>query len=378
MRNIDNLSYHIEWLDPKELIPYEANSKLHDEKNVRNIANSILRYGWQQNITITKDKVIIIGHGRRLAAMKLKCKVPCKVIEDELTDDDIRELRIADNLTHDGQYDWQLMNTEIDSFGLDFSGFDFDFHEQIEQLAKETNNAPGAEDDESDEDDEQISRLQHNVFENFERDFEPRYTGLFDIPVMKATQTTGEQFIRFCDWKECDDPENYIAHFYYDDFKFIKAWREPDVYIERLKQFKAVVSPDFSLYTDFPVALQILSCYRRQWLGAYWQSLGMDVIPDVVWGDENSFNFCFDGIPKYSVVAVSSVGVKCDKDWNGSTGDMFKKGYDEMLKRLEPTAVLFYGDAIDGLEGNIIQIPSFYAQRREMLNQKKRNKNQSI
>lgn len=372
-RTIDELTYHVEWLEPSELIPYEHNSKLHDKKNVENIANSIKRYGWQQNLTVTKDKVIIIGHGRQLAALKLGCKVPCKVIEDDLTDDEIKELRIADNLTHDGQYDWAEMNAEIDQFGLTFSGFDFDFHEQIEQLTGEPDEEP-----DDDEDDEQISRLQHNVFENFERDFEPRYTGLFDIPVMKATQTTGSQFLRFCDWKECDDPENYIAHFYYDDFKFIKAWRDPDMYVDRLKRFKAVISPDFSLYTDFPVALQILSCYRRQWLGAYWQSLGIDVIPDVVWGNEDSFYFCYDGVPMHSVVAVSSVGVKRDKDWNGSQGDVFKKGFDEMMKRLEPTAVLFYGDAIDGLEGNIIQIPSFYAQRREMLNQKKRDKDNLV
>ena len=219
---------------------------------------------------------------------------------------------------------------------------------------------------------ERIPRLRHNVFENFEHDFNPPYCGLFDIPEMKPTQTVGKQFLRFCDLNECCAPENYIAHFYYDDFKFIKAWRQPDEYVENLKRFKAVIAPDFSLYTDFPVALQILSCYRRQWVGAYWQSLGIDVIPDVVWGEEESYWFCFDGIPKHSTVAVSSVGVKRDRTWNGEADNLFKKGYDEMLKRLEPTTILFYGDMIDGLEGNIIRIPSFYAQRRQMLGNKNR------
>ena len=126
-KSIEELSYHIEWLSPGELKPHRTNAKLHDEKNVANIANSIARYGWQQNVTITKDKEIIIGHGRTLAAERLGVLVPCKVIEDDLTDDDIRELRIADNLTHDGQYDWGVMNAEIEEFGLAFDGFDFDF-----------------------------------------------------------------------------------------------------------------------------------------------------------------------------------------------------------------------------------------------------------
>ena len=180
---------------------------------------------------------------------------------------------------------------------------------------------------------------------------------------MKATQTTGDKMLRFMDWKEIDDPENYIAHVYYDDYKFISAWREPEKYLDRLKEFKAVVSPDFSVYTDFPRALQILACYRRQWCGAFWQSEGIDVIPDVVWGDKDSFDYCFDGIPQRSVVAVSTVGVRLDKKWNNKEGDVFKAGSDELLKRLEPTKVILYGSMIDGLEGDIINIPSYYQEK---------------
>ena len=133
-KTMEQLNYHIEWLEPGELKPYPNNAKIHDEKNVANIANSIRRYGWQQNVTITRDRVIIIGHGRTLAALEIGCKVPCKVIEDDLTDDDIRELRIADNLTQDGQYDWQQLGDEIDEFGLTFEGFDFDFGDEIDTL----------------------------------------------------------------------------------------------------------------------------------------------------------------------------------------------------------------------------------------------------
>lgn len=116
--------WHIEWREPSELIPYEYNAKLHDDKQVKNIANSIKRFGWQQPAVVTNDDVLIIGHGRRLAALKLKCKMPVKVIEDDLTEDDIKELRLADNLTNESGWDYDLR--AFDAANLDFEGFDFD------------------------------------------------------------------------------------------------------------------------------------------------------------------------------------------------------------------------------------------------------------
>jgi len=199
--------------------------------------------------------------------------------------------------------------------------------------------------------------------------------GFYGIPEMKPTTTTGDKMLRFMDHKEVENLSEYIAHFYYDDYKFMAAWRDPDKYIDLLRQFKAVVSPDFSLYTDFPRALQILSCYRRQWCGAYWQSQGIDVIPDVVWGDKESFKYCFDGLPIGGTVAVSTVGVKNDPTWNNKLSDLFKAGYNEMLERLSPTTILFYGDMIDGLEGNIIRIPSYYEERRKILNARMKEAN---
>ena len=270
-------------------------------------------------------------------------------------------MRIVDNRVAKSKTDRELIAEELNSIiDIDMEQFGIDLDVELDF-------------DPFGDEDEDRSSLQHNVFENQERMRFPS-DNFYGFPAISATQTVGDKMIRFCDWKEVDDPENYIAHFYYDDYKFISAWREPDKYIDRLSRFKAVVAPDFSLYTDFPIALQILSCYRRQWCAAYWQSLGLDVIPDVVWGEKKSFDFCFDGIPKHSTVAVSTVGVKRDKDWNNATDSLFRDGYNAMLERLEPTTILFYGDMIEGLEGNIVKIPSFYEERRKMLNERmKRN-----
>lgn len=116
------------WIDPNEVVPYERNAKKHDEKQIRNICNSIRRFGWQQDTVITGDNVVVIGHGRRLAALQLGCEMPYHRIDktaDEVTDEDIRELRIADNQTN-AETGWDWGNLEIEMSDLDFSGFEFD------------------------------------------------------------------------------------------------------------------------------------------------------------------------------------------------------------------------------------------------------------
>lgn len=86
-------------------------------------------------------------------------------------------------------------------------------------------------------------------------------------------------------------------HFFLDDCQFNRCWNNPDRYVEILKRFKCVLSSDFSLFTDFPKALQIYNHYRKHWLGAYWQMHGIEVIPTLCWSDEESFAWCFDGEP---------------------------------------------------------------------------------
>ena len=354
-----------------DIIPYGQNAKKHPSEQVKLIANSIREFGFQQPIVVDKDNVVIIGHGRLLAAKRLKMSEVPVVKAETLNDEQVRALRLADNSVAESDWNMDLLISELKEIDIDIKEFGLDkiLPENWDQEDEGEEDAED-QDDDADEDFDRPAAVQHNVFENQERR-QFAQDNYYGIPTMFATQTAGNQMLRFMDWNEIDDPENYIAHFYYDDFKFIQAWRNPDKYIEKLKKFKAVVSPDFSLYTDFPRALQILSCYRRQWVGAYWQSMGLDVIPDVVWGDKESFDYCFLGIPEGGTVAVSTVGVTNNADWNGKFGEMFRDGYNEMMKRLNPSTILFYGDEIEGLDGNIIVCPSYYKQKRELLNKQK-------
>ena len=108
-----------------ELTPYGLNAKKHDDKQVDNVANSIKRFGWQQPIVIDENGVVVIGHCRLMAAKKLKLKEVPVTVASGLTEDEIKELRIADNKTNESPWDLGLLAEDIE--GLDFEGFDLDF-----------------------------------------------------------------------------------------------------------------------------------------------------------------------------------------------------------------------------------------------------------
>ena len=109
----------------KDIRPYKNNAKKHDETQINNVAESIKQYGFVQPIVIDKDGVIVIGHCRALAAKKLGLKeVPCVCVED-LTEEQVKALRIVDNKSNESPWDFDILPDELAD--LDFSGFDFDF-----------------------------------------------------------------------------------------------------------------------------------------------------------------------------------------------------------------------------------------------------------
>lgn len=75
-----------------------------------------------------------------------------------------------------------------------------------------------------------------------------------------------------------------------------------------------------------------------------------------------SYAWCFDGDPVGGMVAVSSVGTQMDKE----SKRLFRAGYDRMLERLAPSAILFHGDIPDGCRGNVIPIAAFQRRLRKI------------
>lgn len=109
-----------------DIVPYAKNTKKHDETQIKNVAESIKKYGWVQPIVIDNDGTIVIGHCRALAAERLGIEeVPCVVVSD-LTEDEINALRIVDNKTNESPWDFDLLSAELPE--IDLSDFEFDFN----------------------------------------------------------------------------------------------------------------------------------------------------------------------------------------------------------------------------------------------------------
>ena len=168
-------------------------------------------------------------------------------------------------------------------------------------------------------------------------------TNKYGIPDIKKDEFEVKELIPY----RVDSNRNGTAHFFLDDYRFERCWRKPDSQIEELKKYDGVLSPDFSMYTNYPQAMQIWQVYRNRWCACYWQSLGIKVIPTISWSDEQSFKYCFLGVQKGSTVAIGTVGVLN----NEYAKTLFMQGFKEMLKQLEPKEILIYGNKLSELEG---------------------------
>ena len=164
-----------------------------------------------------------------------------------------------------------------------------------------------------------------------------------------------------CDWigfnyaKSTKDCEGKGVHFFLDDYQFCRLWSNIDRYIPMLQRFRYVMSPDFSTYTDFPKVMQIYNHYRKHWCAAYMQEAGIQVIPTISWSTPDSYDWCFDGEPEGGTVAVSSVGCMNSKGKKA----LFLAGYEEMVRRLQPETIIFYGSVPEECMGNIVRIRAF-------------------
>jgi len=191
-------------------------------------------------------------------------------------------------------------------------------------------------------------------------DFIPDYVdGKFEIPIIRP-----EPYIEIDTWIPFNQAgygykrEEKGVHFFVHDYFFNSLWTKREKYRHMLPQYKAVMTPDYSLYTNWPVMVQIWNHYRKHLIGAWMQSIGCRVYPSVSWSDDSSFDWCFDGEPRGGTVCISSVGTQQNKE----TRKLFMAGYEMMMDVLYPETILFYGKVPKECEGNIIPIESFQDQ----------------
>lgn len=180
----------------------------------------------------------------------------------------------------------------------------------------------------------------------------------FDFPELQACdEILNSSYLDFDSLRSYrkSDKFLYTPHFFCDDYKFNCIWDMPNRYLLYFKQFRQVVMPDFSLYYDYPVALQIYNKYRNHWLARFWSDNGISVIPNISLSLPVFHELTIIGYPKNSIVAFSDIGIAK----NNIYSDIVDSSFRFMVKELKPIKVLYFtrSSSVQYSDVDIINVP---------------------
>ena len=320
----------------------DRNFNKHTQYGMSLLEKSLQQFGGGRSILIDKNNNIIAGNGIVEAAANVglddlqivesdgKKLVAVKRTDIDLNSKEGRELAMADNATGaaDLKWDEDIVTDESEDWGFNPEDWGVSFkHEPHDYFGDER-----------------------------ERTYKATNLDLYDaeharnkygFPELKGSFTLPTELIGFNEAKT-STVFNAGVHFFIDDYQFERIWNEPRKYIDLLAKFRCSFTPDFSLYTDMPLAMKIWNIYRSRLVGQILEDHGIDVIPTLSWAGDETLDFVFDGLPQGGVFAVSTVGVM--KDENAK--ELWVKGFKKALEVLKPDAVILYGTPIEGDFGN--------------------------
>ena len=177
------------------------------------------------------------------------------------------------------------------------------------------------------------------------------FDGKFEIPHINAPNEIiiPSGMVPFSIRERSRNKKDFVC-FYEHDVNFREILTNTEKYVDELKQYPGIITPDCSLYIDAPLCVQIADIYLNRAVGYYLQKQGIYVIPNIRWGDERTYRedflgekVAFQGVDKHSIVSIGTYG----QIQTAESKRFFKEGLEEMLKELEPEIVLVYGSMPD-------------------------------
>ena len=327
----------IENLKPAE---YNPRKKLTPEDSeYKKIQASIERWGYCDPVIVNKDMTVIGGH-QRLKVMKDLGYTQISAVVLDIGKNDEKALNVALNKIS-GSWDFELLSNLMsdlvtDGFDVELTGFDA--VEIVDLIGDDEDKGENHKQDEDKENERMRTIRTYNLDLYDEEDCD----GFYQMPVIYNNKVIPQDLIGF-NYALSSSEKNIGIHCFVDDYQFERVWNNPDNYIDALLDYQVVLSPDFSLYLDMPMAMKVWNVYRSRLIGQYWQRNGIRVIPTISWAEPATFSFCFDGIPEGSIVAVSTIGVKRSDE----SLKIWIQGMDEMIRRIKPTVILVYGGKLE-------------------------------
>lgn len=185
----------------------------------------------------------------------------------------------------------------------------------------------------------------HDVFKSFLVE-NASYDGVLEIPIMNGTSEIPDELVLFSKVKNLCADKKWIC-FYEDDRKFESLWNNPRKYLSIMKRARGVILPDFSVFRDMPLVQQNWNIYRSRALGAWLETNGVEIIHNIRWADNRTYETCCLGIKENSTIAIGTHGlIKKIEERNH-----FIQGLDYVVGRLNPKNIVIYGSAPQNIFG---------------------------
>lgn len=316
-----------------ELTPAPYNPRKISKKELERLKRSLDEFGYVEPVIWDKQTGYVVGGHQRLKALKELGveEVDCVVVD--LSEDKEKALNIALNKISGGWDSDKLYEIldELDNnkFDITFTGFemadldDYRFDSDIDTgyfgEAREKT---------------------YDLYRLNEYD-ETRAVGLYQLPTLQACLYVPDDLLTFNDIRNYKGSKKGLGvHFFIDDYKFESIWTNPFKYIERLRTFACVLTPDFSTYSDMPFAMQIWNLYRSRMIGQILQDAGLNVIPTIRTFGNEPIDWCFEGIEQGGTIAFSTIGVEKEgKEFQ----ELCQHEITQAIEIIKPSCIINYG-----------------------------------
>lgn len=335
-------------VSPALLKPHLKNFRRHPDRQKKALAASIDELGWVKSVIVSKRTgTILDGHARVEDALRRKLKsIPVEYV-DLSTDEENKALALLDPITEMAQKDELVLKDLLDSIHTDNEVLNDTFDRMITLTDEKVLDVEPTY--------EGILEYKTDVYFPTPSKFgipELRLDMCYDGPiptqvwVPEQTEDDPCEILRWGSTALDERVTDRIMCFYTDDFRFEGVWDESIETLRKVMPLKprAMMSPDFSLWADEPVAVQLYNFYRARWVARYWQEAGLKLIPSFASSlKPDVYDFIFEGYPKG--IPVMSTQLISGGMKRREYVDAVLRDIGELIKRVEPKNLILYSTA---------------------------------
>jgi hypothetical protein len=382
-----------------KLVPLQGNLKVLSVREFEKLQASLLQYGisfpflaWKQNGTT----YILDGHQRDTVLRKMREQgwkippVPVAYVQAKSKKEAMEKILLISSkygqITHEGLLEFvALGDIKLPDLKNYIHIPELDLDKEFKTIAKEDNTKIPGEKSDVDKEDARIEAESVLEFNPFAILPSSNKLGIPDLREdMLSTQVPQKTF-HYRTPEDIPDREHFKAQeymflfgrvrssvlpyarggvlgFYVWDNVFEKIWDNAVTMIAKIKEegWGSVITPNFSVWRNDPLVVQMWQIYRNRWFARYWQEAGIKIIPDINWGDERSYDFCFHGLPKKIPVASMVCQRMTDKD-NEDSHKLLPKHLTTFFRNHEVGTMILYGEggSLDRLKGMLPVGPKY-------------------